>query len=250
MMSRVRRMPGSDRAAGEWSDRLVGGGPAGGVPPRPAAVVPPRPATSSRRTAGDGEIDFSPLLPAAQRGDEAAFQVIYRAVHPGMLRYLRVLVGDDAEDVASEAWLQVVRDFALFHGDAGGFRGWVVTIARHRALDHIRARRRRPQTPVPVEEISERAGPDDTAGSAVEAISTDRALALIAGLPREQAEAVLLRVVVGLDAKTAGQVLGKRAGAVRTAAYRGLARLAEQLAEAGPGDLPVPPRRAARRFGQ
>jgi len=36
--------------------------------------------------------------------------------------------------------------------------------------------------------------------------------------------------VLGLDAKTAGQVLGKRPGAVRTAAHRGLQRLAERLA--------------------
>jgi RNA polymerase sigma-70 factor (ECF subfamily) len=45
-------------------------------------------------------------------------------------------------------------------------------------------------------------------------------------LPREQAEAVFLRVVVGLDAKTAARVLGKRPGAVRTSAYRGVRRLA------------------------
>lgn len=56
---------------------------------------------------------------------------------------------------------------------------------------------------------------------------------MIARLPRDQAEAVLLRVVVGLDAKAAARVLGKRPGAVRTAAYRGLRKLAEQLATAG-----------------
>ena len=58
-------------------------------------------------------------------------------------------------------------------------------------------------------------------------INRDAALALIARLPRDQAEAVLLRVVVGLDAKAAAKVLGKRAGAVRTAAHRGLRALAE-----------------------
>ena len=41
--------------------------------------------------------------------DEDAFRVLYRTVQPGLLRYLRVLVGDDAEDVASEAWLQIAR---------------------------------------------------------------------------------------------------------------------------------------------
>jgi len=42
-----------------------------------------------------------------------------------------------------------------------------------------------------------------------------------------------LRVVMGLDAKTAAKVLGKRSGAVRTAAYRGLRGLAAYLEEAG-----------------
>lgn len=41
----------------------------------------------------------------------------------------------------------------------------------------------------------------------------------------------MLRVVVGLDAKTAAETLGKRPGAVRTAAHRGLKRLAELLGD-------------------
>lgn len=65
-------------------------------------------------------------------------------------------------------------------------------------------------------------------------MSTAAALALIGQLPQDQAEAVLLRIVMGLDAAAAGRVLGKRAGAVRTAAYRGLRRLAELLAQQKP----------------
>jgi RNA polymerase sigma-70 factor (ECF subfamily) len=41
---------------------------------------------------------------------------------------------------------------------------------------------------------------------------------------------------MGLDAENAGRVLGKKAGAVRTAAYRGLRRLATRLEQPGPGD--------------
>lgn len=63
----------------------------------------------------------------------------------------------------------------------------------------------------------------------LESISTQWAIAQIARLPPDQAEAVLLRVVVALDGPAAARVLGKRPGAVRTAAYRGLRRLAEQL---------------------
>jgi hypothetical protein len=72
-------------------------------------------------------------------------------------------------------------------------------------------------------------------GSAAEAMSTDAALALIVRQPRDQAEAVLPWVVVGLDVATVARVLGRRAGAVRTAAYRGLRGLAAQFDRAGVG---------------
>src|SRR5579885_3861705 len=59
----------------------------------------------------DNTPDPSTALRAAREdGDEGAFRVLYRAVQPGLLRYLRALVGEDAEDVASEAWLQIARD--------------------------------------------------------------------------------------------------------------------------------------------
>ena len=180
--------------------------------------------------------DLTSVVSDAQGGDSEAFRVLYRSTQPRLLRYLRALVGDDAEDVASEAWLQVARDLQDFEGDYEGFRGWVVTIARHRAIDHIRRYNRRlPATPMPVEELTSLAAADDTAASALEAVSTDAAVRLIATLPAGQAEAVLLRVVVGLDAESAAKVLGRRPGAVRTAAYRGLRTLARFLEQAGDG---------------
>jgi RNA polymerase sigma-70 factor (ECF subfamily) len=174
--------------------------------------------------------DLSGAVRDAQQGNPEAFRALYRDTQPRLLRYLYTLVGDDAEDVASETWLQVSRDLASFTGDHDGFRGWVTTIGRHRALDHLRRRSRRPPSvPVPAEDLAHLAGADDTAAGALEAISTDAAIRLIATLPPDQAEAVLLRAVVGLDADSAGRVVGKRPGAVRTAAYRGLRTLARRL---------------------
>lgn len=192
----------------------------------------------------DGAVD-SPAIHRARHGDEAAFQSLYRSVQPGLLRYLRVLVGDDAEDVASEAWLQAVRDLDSFRGDDQAFRAWVATIARHRALDQLRRRRRQPVTYVEQEYLDGPSGGEGTEALALAAISTETALAIIATLPREQAEAVLLRVVLGLDAAAAGRVLGKRPGAVRTATHRGLSRLAAIVAEArSPAVAEVRPGRA------
>jgi RNA polymerase sigma-70 factor (ECF subfamily) len=172
----------------------------------------------------------------AQEGDEDAFATVYRTVHPGILGYLRGLVGDDAEDVAAEAWLDIARDLRRFRGDAGGFRGWTATIARHRALDHLRRQKVRPRSAFLDPALLELPGELSTHEQAVESITTQQALGLIAGLPQDQAEAVLLRVVVGLTAPTAARVLGKRPGAVRSAAHRGLKRLAEQLRERGVPD--------------
>lgn len=182
--------------------------------------------------------DLTEAVRAAQAGDEEAFRLLYRAVQPGLLRYLTALVGADAEDVASETWLHISRDLRSFEGGAA-FRVWVATIARNRALDHLRRRGRRPAEPVPATALVELPGGDDTAERADEQIGTDAAIALIATLPRTEAEAVLLRTVVGLDAKSAGRVLGKRAGAVRIAAHRGLRRLARMLAEGGVSDPPT-----------
>lgn len=164
------------------------------------------------------------------QGDDEAFRVVYRSVQPRLQRYLSVLVGQaDAEDVASETWAQAFRDLSKFSGGADGFRGWITMIGRHRALDHLRARSRRPLVDLSIGDLPEHASADDVEGKVVELDATNRALRLIGSLPIEQAEAVLLRAVMGLDAKAAGTVLGRSAGSVRTAAYRGLRTLAKQV---------------------
>lgn len=221
-MSNVSARAGRDR--GSRGD-TVGGATVSG-PVRPVAPA----AGGSLPT--PVELDMSAAVELAKDGDQESFRLLYRAVQPLLLRYLWALVGDDAEDVASEAWLQIARDLTSFRGDYDGFRGWAATIARHRAMDHVRRMRRRPSVAVPVEEFRGLADQADPAIQAMEAMSTEAAIRLIGTLPRDQAEAVLLRAVMGLDAGAAGQVLGKRAGAVRTAAYRGLRRLAERLQEA------------------
>jgi len=170
------------------------------------------------------------------RGDGDAFRVVYRAVHAPLLRYLEVLVGpNDAEDVASETWGQACRDLDRFTGDADGFRGWVTTIGRHRALDLLRLRSRRIRAAQDLTGVDP-PDPVDTEVAMLEGITTGAALAVIRSLPRDQAEAVMLRAVMGLDVASAAAILGKRPGAVRSAAHRGLTTLARRL-ESRPASL-------------
>ncbi|GHH29584.1 RNA polymerase sigma24 factor [Streptomyces lanatus] len=183
-----------------------------------------------RLQAYDGELGAA--VARAQEGDEVAFAVVHRRVQPGLLGYLRGLVGDDAEDVASDAWLEIARDLGRFKGDGAGFRGWTATIARHRAYDHLRRQKVRPRLALEHDAL-DLPRPHHTRDHAPDPISTEAALQLVRGLPRDQAEAVLLRVVVGLDEPVAARVLGKRPGAVRAAGCRGLKRLARRLGGGG-----------------
>jgi RNA polymerase sigma-70 factor (ECF subfamily) len=198
--------------------------------------------------------DLDASLDAARAGDERGFVELWSALNPLILRYLRVVVGQAAEDVASETWLQAARDVRGFRGDASGLRVWLFRVARHRALDELRRGGRRLEEPVGLAGECANAALDhpaanDTAAEAVERLSTRDALRLIARLPKDQAEAVLLRAVVGLDGKQCADVLGKKPGAVRIAAMRGLrslsARLAEQAAQAPAQTTAQPPEQTA-----
>jgi RNA polymerase sigma-70 factor (ECF subfamily) len=138
--------------------------------------------------------------------------------------------GNDApEDLAAETWLQVVRDLPGFRGGSAEFRAWLFTVARNRAIDQGRARASRPVVPV--------ADPGATGGGprashpsaeqdAAERAATAAALRLVASLPPEQAEMVMLRVVAGLDVATVAELVGKKPGAVRVAVHRALKSLA------------------------
>ena len=131
---------------------------------------------------------------------------------------------EDAEDIAAETWLQVCRDLSRFRGNGAAFVGWLIAVGRNRAIDHFRASSRRPAVSVPTEQLTPLAGADDTEAQALTGISTAAAIALIASLPPDQAEAVMLRAVIGLDAKAAGQGAGQ---ASRRSPNRGPSRLAD-----------------------
>lgn len=173
--------------------------------------------------------DFSATLHAAAGGDEAAFAVLWRDVNPALHRYLSTIAPGWADDLASETWHDVVRGLDRFRGDERGFRGWLFMIARHRALDWLRREAKRPASPVPAEDLVEQQAPDDTAGSALESLSTADALALVSRLPADQAEVIALRVIAGLDVAHVATITGRRPGTVRVLAHRGLRRLAAEL---------------------
>jgi RNA polymerase sigma-70 factor (ECF subfamily) len=177
--------------------------------------------------------DFAAVLAAAQGGSEDAFAVLWRDANPALLRYLRVVASEHAEDVAAETWVQVVRGLSRFAGDEAAWRAWLFTTARRRLLDQARVRRRHPTEPLDEITAAEVPRTVDAEQLAMDNIATEAAMSLLSRLPEQQAEVILLRVVAGLDTEVVADMLGRSPGAVRVAAHRGLKRLSALLSGAG-----------------
>jgi RNA polymerase sigma-70 factor (ECF subfamily) len=188
--------------------------------------------------------DFADVLADARRGDDAAFRLLFRAHQPPLMRYLRASTRDDADDLSAETWATVASSLDGFDGGESEFRAWLFTIARSRRADLARRRARRPVTATLDDvEVADAADVESAVG---EILTTETAVALVASLPPDQAEVVLLRHLAGLDVALAAQVLGKSRAAVRVLSHRGLRSLAARLAEP---ELPTPVPEGTRRRG-
>ncbi len=158
------------------------------------------------------------VLGRARAGDERAFLALYRAAQPGLLRYLSVLVGAEAEEVAARTWVQVSNELARFTGSLDEFRAWVAGIGRtlaHESIDRAAA------VGLTTEPIDVVGGPTPPRAA--------RALQAISELPRPEAEAITLRAVMGMGEAEAAGVLGMGRTALRRTAERGLRALIRRL---------------------
>jgi RNA polymerase sigma-70 factor, ECF subfamily len=186
--------------------------------------------TDTQHVVGD---DFAGVLADAQGGSDDQFAVLWRDANPALLRYLRVLAPENAEDIAAETWVHVVRGLDRFTGDEAAWRAWLFTTARRRLLDQARMRKRHPSEPLDEISAADLPSAPDAAQLAMDNIATEAAIALLSRLPAQQAEVILLRVVAGLDTDTVAGMLDKSPGNIRVMAHRGLKRLGVLLGSPG-----------------
>jgi RNA polymerase sigma-70 factor (ECF subfamily) len=186
--------------------------------------------TDTQHVVGD---DFAQVLAEAQGGSEDQFAVLWRDANPALLRYLRVLAPENAEDIAAETWVNVVRGLPRFIGDEAAWRAWLFTTARRRLIDQVRLRKRHPAEPLEGISPAEVPSAPDTAQIVLDNLATEDALALLTHLPRLQADVIMLRVVAGLDTDAVATILGKSPGNIRVMAHRGLRKLESLLSAAG-----------------
>jgi RNA polymerase sigma-70 factor, ECF subfamily len=169
------------------------------------------------------------LADLAVRGHPVAIDTLIRQIRPMVVRYCRSRLGHisghyhAADDVAQEVCLAILSALPRYQDMGRPFASFVFGIAAHKVADAMRTAAR---LAVPVEDVpdapDDRPGPEETVVAYLEA---QRAWALLARLPVNQRELLVLRIVSGLSAEETGRALGMSPGAVRVAQHRALARL-------------------------
>jgi RNA polymerase sigma-70 factor (ECF subfamily) len=172
--------------------------------------------------------DTQALAAKAQDGDVAAWETLYRRAYPRLLAYARRRLDvEEAREAVSETMARAVAGVGRYTPTGAGFEGWLFGICRHVVLDAQRAAGRRGYA-TPVDVASTDPEPWDRLVRADEHAAVRAAFGRLSEADRELLE---LRVVAGLSAEDAAKTLGRRAGAVRTAQSRALARLRRHLEE-------------------
>jgi len=173
---------------------------------------------------------FPAVLAGARAGEAWAAEVLFTDLQPRLLRFLRSTEPRAADDIAGEVWLAMARGLAAFEGDLAGLRAWAFTVARRRLADHRRTGARRATEPVDHEFFADRI--DGTADADGMAEATGRLSAqdaidrIVAALPAEQSEVLVLRIVADLDVSQVAQITGRTSNWVRVTQHRALRRLA------------------------
>jgi RNA polymerase sigma-70 factor, ECF subfamily len=169
------------------------------------------------------------LAELAVRGQPAAIDTLLRQIRPMVLRYCRARLSrisghyQAADDVAQEVCIAVLSALPRYEDMGRPFASFVFGIASHKVADAMRSAAR---LAIPTEDLPD--GPDAGPGpeeTVVAYLEAERARALLARLPMNQRELLVLRVLSGFTAEETGRALGMSPGAVRVAQHRALARL-------------------------
>jgi RNA polymerase sigma factor (sigma-70 family) len=149
------------------------------------------------------------------------FQILLDDHAADVMAVLRGAVGrSDAEDCFQETFLAALRAYPKLSDDSN-LRGWLLTIAHRKAIDHHRANGRRP---LPIAE------PEEIAGVTAEPELDEGIWALVGALPPKQRAAVALRYACDLPHAEIAAALGCSPDAARRSLHEGIKRLRKELA--------------------
>ncbi len=192
-------------------------------------------AASARRPDEATSVPDLELLERIRRGDSSALDALYaRYASPVYSLVWKILQSpDEAEDVALDVFWQIWRQAGRYDPSRGAPPAWIFTVARSRAIDRLRARRRREDRTISIDDpatnldpLDERAGPDHVASFRQ---ARDAVRGALGTLSSPQREAIELAFFKGLTHVEIADRLKQPLGTIKTRIRQGLIRLRKTL---------------------
>jgi RNA polymerase sigma factor (sigma-70 family) len=153
----------------------------------------------------------------------APFQELLDAHGRDVFRFLVATVGAvEAEDCYQETWISALRAYPRLR-ERSNLRGWILTVAHRKALDHLRASRRRAQ---PVGDALERVAAEKVAPASDDGLP--EVWASVRALPAKQRTAIALRFLAGSSHAEIAAVMKTTEEAARRNVHEGLKRLRKE----------------------
>ena len=175
------------------------------------------------------EKDIDRLVKKSVKGDTVAFGELYDHFLDLIYRHIYYRVGNtsDAEDLTQQVFLKAWQAIGRYRKKSA-FGAWLMTISRNLIIDFYRARKEKESLDDRYEAASKDPGPAQVAEATDE---QQRLLRVIARLPEEQRQIIIMKFIEGYGYPEIAGLLGKKEGAVRVIQHRALKKLREFLDE-------------------
>lgn len=181
-----------------------------------------------------GEHPLDAALTAAGLGQPWALRRLYDELAPAVHGYLRARGAQDPEDLTSEVFLTVFPRLATVTGGMPGLRTFVFSVAHARLVDDLRRRSRQPElVEFDAGRIERRATGASAEDEALAIMGEEEVRAVLARLPEDQRDVLLMRLVGDLTVDEVAGILGRSSGAIKQLQRRALLALRQHFSTTG-----------------
>lgn len=175
--------------------------------------------------------EINAVLASVASGDRAAFARLYDAVISPVFGLIRRIVRDGAisEEVTQDVMLEIWRTAPRYDPTQGSALSWVLTIARHRAIDRVRSEQASRDRTAKVARGQLDRDHDVVSEAALRDAERSTVTSALAVLSQLQRQAIELAYYDGLTQNQIADRLGVPLGTIKTRIRDGMLRLAETL---------------------
>ena len=179
------------------------------------------------RSGSDAQPSVDEAVGRAQKGDAAAFAVLYEDYYDRIFRYVSFKTGNslEAEDITAEVFVKMLESISSFKWQGYQFSSWLFRIAHNLIVDHFRKRGRRHIVAL-----------DDAPAAATEydpdldrKLDVDMSMAPVQEAMKDltdlQREVIALRFAAGLSVAETARAVGKKGNAVKALQHAGIKKL-------------------------